>query len=67
MAMTKIAEALNNIPDTATRDALFRAFGALKEVYDAHTHPCAAADSYSSAPATNTPGKTGGTRSVFPG
>ena len=67
MAMTKIAEALNSIPDPATRDSLFRAFGALKAIYDAHTHQCAAADSYSSLPATDTPGKTGGTRSVFPG
>ena len=48
MAMTNIAEALNNVPDPATRDALFRAFAALKGVFDAHTHQCAAADAYSS-------------------
>jgi hypothetical protein len=66
MAMTNIAEALNNVPDPATRDALFRAFAALKEVFDAHTHQCAAADAYSSQPATNAAGKTGGTRATFP-
>lgn len=67
MPMTKAAEAANNIPDPATRDAVFRLIAALKEVYDNHVHQCAAADSYSSLPATNTPGKTGGTRSTFPG
>jgi len=68
MSMTNIAEALNNIPDAATRDAMFRAFFALKDAFDNHTHQQSATDdTFTSKPATDAPGKSGGTRATFPG
>ncbi|MEA4857908.1 MAG: hypothetical protein AAGU21_01055 [Solidesulfovibrio sp.] len=58
----KLQDALNLIPDAATRNAIGEALSWLKEAYDSHTHEVTLGE----ARATSTTPMTGGNASRFP-
>lgn len=66
MSLNKAADAINNIPDPATRNALFLLYAEMKAAFNGHTHVCAAADAVSSGPGSDTATKSATTSVAFP-